>query len=119
ELADKTGLSVRTISKIETGRIGSPRPATVRLLADAFGLTGPERDRFCRGAAAEAADSRGAGVVTPTPVAGDLITVPRQLPAGPTRFIGRERELARLVALARDAGGFDGPALAVIDGMGG
>jgi transcriptional regulator with XRE-family HTH domain len=47
ELADKTGLSVRSIGNLEAGRIVAPRPATVRLLADAFGLAGADRDRFC------------------------------------------------------------------------
>lgn len=119
ELADRTGLSVRTISKLETGRIGTPRPATVRLLADAFGLTGAEREDFYRSAAAEITEPAGSDVAAPEAAVRELVTVPRQLPAGPTRFVGRRRELERLVALAEDAEGFDGPALAVIDGMGG
>src|SRR5687768_1262636 len=47
ELADKADLGARSIRNLEAGRIRSPRPATVRLLADAFGLIGPDRDRFC------------------------------------------------------------------------
>lgn len=46
DLSGKTGIGVRTIRDIEGGRSGTPRPATLRLLADAFGLHGPERDRF-------------------------------------------------------------------------
>ena len=46
DLASRTGVSVRGIRKIETGRTDTPRSATARLLADAFGLTGAERDRF-------------------------------------------------------------------------
>jgi transcriptional regulator with XRE-family HTH domain len=46
ELAEKAGISARSIGKIEAGRIATPRPYTVRLLADAFGLTGADRDRF-------------------------------------------------------------------------
>ncbi|HEV7898291.1 MAG TPA: helix-turn-helix transcriptional regulator [Planosporangium sp.] len=46
ELARTTGLGVRTIRDVETGRIGRPRPGTVRLLADAFTLRGADRDRF-------------------------------------------------------------------------
>jgi transcriptional regulator with XRE-family HTH domain len=50
ELADRSGVSVRGLGKIEAGRIGRPRPSTVRLLADAFGLSGAERDHFCAAA---------------------------------------------------------------------
>ncbi|HZN78061.1 MAG TPA: helix-turn-helix transcriptional regulator, partial [Mycobacterium sp.] len=35
DLADKSGVTVRGLRKIESGRIGTPRPVTVRLLADA------------------------------------------------------------------------------------
>lgn len=47
DLATRTGISVRTIRKIEAHQTDIPRPATVRLLADAFELEGTERDRFC------------------------------------------------------------------------
>ncbi|MFI5890753.1 ATP-binding protein [Actinoplanes sp. NPDC051513] len=46
DLAERTGLSVRTIRYLESGRAGRPRPETTRLLADAFGLEGEERDNF-------------------------------------------------------------------------
>ncbi|GIM92838.1 tetratricopeptide repeat protein [Paractinoplanes toevensis] len=46
DLADRTGLSVRTIRYLESGRAGRPRPETMRLLADAFGLEGGEREQF-------------------------------------------------------------------------
>jgi tetratricopeptide (TPR) repeat protein len=46
DLAERTGLSVRTIRNLESGRAGRPRPETARLLADAFGLEGDERDSF-------------------------------------------------------------------------
>ena len=46
DLAERTGLSVRTIRYLESGKAGRPRPETARLLADAFGLEGEERERF-------------------------------------------------------------------------
>jgi transcriptional regulator with XRE-family HTH domain len=46
ELADVSGLGLRTIRDIETNRITRPRPYTVRLLAVAFGLAGTERIGF-------------------------------------------------------------------------
>ena len=59
ELADRSGVSVRGLGKIEAGRISRPRPSTVRLLADAFGLSGAERDRFCAAAGPNPAQLRG------------------------------------------------------------
>jgi transcriptional regulator with XRE-family HTH domain len=48
ELAARTGLSVRAIRDVESGRVRRPRSSSVRLLADAFGLTDVERDQFVR-----------------------------------------------------------------------
>jgi DNA-binding protein YbaB/DNA-binding XRE family transcriptional regulator len=45
-LAARAGVGVRGLRKIETRQVCSPRPATVRLLADALGLVGSERARF-------------------------------------------------------------------------
>ena len=49
DLAERTGLSVRTIRNLESGKAGRSRPETARLLADAFGLTGEEREHFQAG----------------------------------------------------------------------
>lgn len=38
ELADRAGLSVRSIREIEAGRVARPRKDSVRLLASALGL---------------------------------------------------------------------------------
>jgi tetratricopeptide (TPR) repeat protein/DNA-binding XRE family transcriptional regulator len=99
ELADRSGLSVRTIRDIESGRARVPRPASVRRLADTFGLRGEERDAFHRHAAGaeeptprDALPGRGVGVV------------PAQLPADVPSFTGRRAELARLDALLARAG---------------
>ncbi|GIF19269.1 tetratricopeptide (TPR) repeat protein [Actinoplanes tereljensis] len=46
DLAERTGLSVRTIRYLESGKAGRSRPETMRLLADAFGLEGDEREQF-------------------------------------------------------------------------
>lgn len=47
ELAERAGVSPRSIRNIETGRTALPRASTVRLLATAFGLVGREHDDFC------------------------------------------------------------------------
>jgi tetratricopeptide (TPR) repeat protein/transcriptional regulator with XRE-family HTH domain len=84
ELAEKTGLSVRSIGKLEAGRIAAPRPPTVRLLADAFGLSGADRDHFCQASSRQA----DAGPATPA-----------QLPADLHSFAGRRAELDHLDAV--------------------
>jgi tetratricopeptide (TPR) repeat protein/transcriptional regulator with XRE-family HTH domain len=106
ELADRTGLSVRSLRKIEGGRTAAPRTATVRLLADAFGLAGADRDRFCQAATGAAGDSVTNTVVPPPP---------RQLPAAPQMFTGRADELAEVGRLD-DASTL---VITAIDGMAG
>jgi DNA-binding XRE family transcriptional regulator len=46
ELAEAAGLSPRSVSDLERGIAQAPRRETVRLLADALGLTGPVRAQF-------------------------------------------------------------------------
>jgi transcriptional regulator with XRE-family HTH domain/tetratricopeptide (TPR) repeat protein len=83
ELAERAGLSVRGLRKIENGRTGTPRPVTVRLLADTFALAGAVRDAFVASGTAEPAAPG---------------------PADPA-LIGREQELTALRAAARSAAG--------------
>lgn len=90
ELATKAGLSVRSIVKLEGGRIAVPRPPTVRLLAIVFGLTGADADDFHRCAAGVPADT------TPPPAG----RMPAQLPPDVSTFTGREAQLAALDAMA-------------------
>jgi len=46
QLAARAGLSERTVRDLETGRVRSPRAVTVRLLADALRLAGPQRESW-------------------------------------------------------------------------
>src|SRR5215831_18036618 len=85
ELAGRAGLSVDAVSLLERGARSSPRPRTVRLLADALGLGARERDAF---AAAVRRRRPAAGLRT----APDLL-----LPSTP--FVGRQDELARIAGL--------------------
>jgi DNA-binding XRE family transcriptional regulator len=91
DLATKTGVSVRGIRKIEAHQTETPRPATVRLLADAFGLAGAERDAFCAAALGEVCDpATGQSGPPPWPVGAPISSRP------PSGVCGRERELAEL-----------------------
>ncbi|GAB3838798.1 helix-turn-helix domain-containing protein [Dactylosporangium cerinum] len=97
ELATKAGLSVRSIVKLEGGRIAVPRPPTVRLLAEVFGLTGTDAEDFRRTAAGV---DTGSTAALPAPAAG---RVPAQLPPDVSTFTGRAAQLAALDAMAAEA----------------
>lgn len=87
ELAERTGLSVRTIRNVEGGG-ATPHLRSARLLADAFGLRGAEERDFLAAVAAPPG---------PPP--------PRQLPAHPGPLAGREEELRRLDGILAAADG--------------
>jgi transcriptional regulator with XRE-family HTH domain/tetratricopeptide (TPR) repeat protein len=91
DLAGTAGISVASIGKIEAGRVAAPRQSTLRLLAEAFELTGAERDRFYAAAAGQVRDE-------PTGRA-----VPSQLPSDVSGFTGRDRELQELDRLLAPA----------------
>src|SRR5215831_8316016 len=69
QLAERAELSERTVRNLEAERVRSPRPDTVRLLADALELTGPERAGWF--AAARGVDHRVTG-----PAAGGAVRLP-------------------------------------------
>jgi transcriptional regulator with XRE-family HTH domain len=86
DLARAAGIDVKTIRNIEAGR-NKPRPSTLRLLADALGIEGKDRDQLF----AAAAPIRSAIGQTPVPT-------PAQLPADVRFFAGRDAHLASLHA---------------------
>src|SRR5829696_10167900 len=90
ELAERAGMSARGISDLERGARSHPHRETVRLLADALGLSGAARSTFVR--AAPRAIGRTAA--RPAPAA--------QLPIPLTPLIGRHQERAAVIALMRD-----------------
>jgi tetratricopeptide (TPR) repeat protein/transcriptional regulator with XRE-family HTH domain len=97
ELAARSRVGVRTIRDIEAGKINSPRPGTVRLLADGLGLGDDDRVPFYQAAAAAGSDA----TAPANPAVSRL--APAQLPRDVSVFTGRVAELARLDALlARD-----------------
>jgi|SRR5215813_3480947 len=63
QLAARAKLSERTVRNLEAGRVRSPRADTVRLLAGALQLGGPERERWF-------AAARGVSQQQPAPDAG-------------------------------------------------
>jgi transcriptional regulator with XRE-family HTH domain len=102
-LAERSGLSPRSIQNLESGRVSRPRRDSVRLLADALGLTGRARADFEHAARlgtptpiTEAASHRGVQVTVTVTVADNL----RQLVAQAGREGWRPVDLRGLAATA-------------------
>ena len=135
ELAERSGLNVRTVRNLERGHSRWPYRDTLHRLADALNLDGSARADFIAGAgrrlgadsdggdgavagAAEADAPRSAGQRTVRPGSGP---VPRQLPAAIRHFAGRKAELDFLTAVLEEPGPPDAGTVAIsaIDGMAG
>jgi predicted ATPase/DNA-binding XRE family transcriptional regulator/Tfp pilus assembly protein PilF len=82
EMAERAGLSARTVSDIECGVARSPRAVTLSLLAEALALDPPAKQRLYA--------SVRRGPASPEPA---LVSPQPKLPAGPARLIGRADEL--------------------------
>lgn len=112
ELADRAGLSARTVRNVEAGRV--PRLETARLLADALQLTGPELDEFT--AAAHHDVSVQSGTAT-SPLRRAAVESPSLLPQDIPGFVGRQEDLACLDQLLGDGSG--APRVAAVSGTAG
>jgi tetratricopeptide (TPR) repeat protein/transcriptional regulator with XRE-family HTH domain len=110
QLSERSGVSVRTIVELERGQVRRPRHDTIRRLADACDLTGPDRQRF------EAAAR--AGYRSDRRTAQDGL--PAQLPPDVLGFVGRGPELAQLDRhLAHSAAEPTALAIVTLSGMAG
>ena len=116
ELAGRSGLAARTIARLEKGSSRCPHPESARRLADALKLDDAARADFIVGADESLeADELFEGDVRQT-----AAVAPRQLPATPGHFTGRDIELGRLGAIAEGVGSRAGTVvISAIDGMAG
>ena len=74
QLAARAEVSERTVRNLEAGRVRSPHNDTVRLLADALQLDGPERGNWfaaARGVNHQRAGPAAPGAGAPAPLPGD------------------------------------------------
>ena len=101
-LAERSGVSDRTISDIERGISLGPQRRTMLALADALALQGTERDRFLASARA--------GRKNAAPAARAVDIEPHRL----TDFTGRESEIVGVVAHLAPSGADDEPAAPVV-----
>jgi tetratricopeptide (TPR) repeat protein len=129
EMAERSGLAVRTISDLERGRTSAPFRSSLHRLADALDLSGTARAEFFRAAGRRLGPAAPAGNTAATtapapgtgePTGGDTArpsgkgVVPRLLPAAVPGFVGRKSELAALRKVIEQPGG-----TAVIAAIGG
>jgi transcriptional regulator with XRE-family HTH domain len=98
ELAERSGLSVRAISNLESGRTRWPYPDSVGRLADALALRDDDRAEFTA-----AARRRLANEPDPRPRDGNGVIL-RPLPAPVPAFTGRASELRAMSQLLCDPG---------------
>lgn len=89
-LAGQVALSACDISDLECGTNPQPQPETVRLLADALGLSGEDRTRFLQASRAP---------VSPTFVRPVRAAIVSHVPTPLTPLIGRESDVATVNAL--------------------
>jgi tetratricopeptide (TPR) repeat protein/transcriptional regulator with XRE-family HTH domain len=92
QLADRSGVSVRTIRKLEAGQVRRPHSQSLQRLAGALGLSDQERTVLSAAQQPAAAGRRPAPAVPA-----------RQLPMDVPGFTGRAEQLAQLDALLPDS----------------
>jgi tetratricopeptide (TPR) repeat protein/transcriptional regulator with XRE-family HTH domain len=90
QLAERAGISPRTIRELEHARVRQPRAASVRLLADALALAGAPREEFHTAAYGDGGAQ---------PVAARQPAVPFLLPADIADFTGRADAVGELNGL--------------------
>ncbi|MER5636834.1 tetratricopeptide repeat protein [Kitasatospora sp. NPDC002227] len=108
QLAERSGLSLRTITRWETRAGRPPRVSSLMLLADALGLGDEDRQRLLSSGGAPA-DER-----TPVESVSGRSFLPRDL----ADFTARQGDLERLLRSTAATGG-SAVTVAVIDGMAG
>jgi tetratricopeptide (TPR) repeat protein/transcriptional regulator with XRE-family HTH domain len=134
ELAERSGLSVRTISNLECDRITKPYPSSVQLVATALGLTataGADLLAWYRACQAgqtylqQASAESDAAALPGLPVSSERVPgakaqLPRQLPTTVSQFAGRRAELAALTRMLDQGGEAAGAVvISAIRGMAG
>jgi transcriptional regulator with XRE-family HTH domain len=107
-LAERAGLSPRTIRALERGEVRRPRPDSVALLVDALGLTGGPREEF------EAAAWEGDRPGPP-----GLPAAPCQLPTDLADFTGRAEQVALVQEVLADARPAGTPTAVVVSAVAG
>src|SRR5215212_12242080 len=100
ELAERAGLSLDGIRALEAGRRATPRPYTVRALAEALALAEDDRVRLISAAKASPPSAAEPPIVEARAGDGEWSRLAAP-PRPPTRLIGREHEVATIAFALR------------------
>jgi tetratricopeptide (TPR) repeat protein/transcriptional regulator with XRE-family HTH domain len=111
EVAERSGVSVRAIRAIESGRVTSSRRRTVELLAAVVGIDVADVFAVARDEQPPPAPAASSGGWL-----GRVGVPPAQMPLAVTGFTGRDAELSRLDLLLAAT---EGPSIAVLSGPAG
>ena len=116
ELAERSGLSIRTIGNLERGASKWPYQDSLHRLADALGLRDETRATFLAAAGRRLAPDAATGGTGPAGAGpgGHARVVAAHLPAAVPAFVGRRDQLATLSQVLQQPGG-----TAVITAIGG
>lgn len=98
ELAERSGMSIRGIRKLEAGLVARPRGSSLEALAAGLGLSDADRQLFVH-------HHRGLLAAPSTLGRAHTRGVPRQLPPPPRDLVGREAELEELDQLTSSPNG--------------
>jgi transcriptional regulator with XRE-family HTH domain len=104
ELADRAGLNVRTIRRLELDTSQRPRPASMSMLAQALNLNAREQRELIAAALSAPAHPASGGPEAADDQESPVMAPPQQLPPGPAHFVGRRKELSALDAIAAGGG---------------
>lgn len=101
-LAERAGLSERGISDLERGRRRMPRLETIRMLVDGLGLGEAGRRELLQASRAPAPGQPAVVQESPSSSAANQVNLLRSaIPSPATPLIGREHDVAEVVALLR------------------
>ncbi|WP_422769984.1 ATP-binding protein [Plantactinospora sp. WMMC1484] len=119
EVADRSGLSVRTVRNAERDGAARLRFNSVRRLADSLGLDADDRQRLDAAADAQLPPAPAAPVRQSGPTWSPMPAAPPgRLPAAIASFAGRADEMRELDGLLDAAGGGPMPVVAVLGSAG-
>jgi tetratricopeptide (TPR) repeat protein/transcriptional regulator with XRE-family HTH domain len=114
QLAAHTGLSARTIRRLESNALRQPRATTIRVLADRLGLTPAEQGLLLAAVPDGARADTGEAASGAVPQPADQPDGRDELPADLTDFTGRTALVDEIIGALVDQGATDGGVTRVV-----